>query len=99
MGEFIWDIQGFADDRSLNWAKDFRLRLIHNNAFGDREIACTPFNKFGAMGVLAGREEVEEIFQNTAGISTLVLKSFQFTSGGFNSFSHQDGIKNLNIFI
>ena len=99
MGEFIWDIQGFADDRNLNWEKDFRLRIIHNNTFSNKEIICTPFDKFRAMGGLANREEVEERFKNTVGISTSVLKSFQFASGGFNSFSHQDGIKNLNIFI
>ena len=33
------------------------------------------------------------------GISTSVFKDFQFTSGGFNGFSHQDGIKNLGILI
>ena len=87
------------DDRSLNWVKDFRVRLIPNNTFGEREIICTPFDKFKAIWGLVDREEVEEIFKNTIGISTSVLKSFQFAFGGFNSFSHQDGIKNLNIFI
>ena len=87
------------DDRSLNWEKDFRLRFIHNNAFGDREIVCTPFDEIRERGGLVNREEVEERVKNIVGISTSVLKSFQFASSSFNSFSHQDGIKNLSVFI
>ena len=55
MGEFIRDVQGFADDRSLKWAKDFGLKFTYDNTFSDREIVCTPFNKLRAMGGLSNR--------------------------------------------
>ena len=99
MEKLIWDVQGFVDDESLDWKKDFRLWLIHNDTFGDREIICTPFEKLREMGVLENREEMEKRFKNTTGISTSVLKDFQFTSRSFNGFSHEDGIENIGILI
>ena len=58
VNKFIWDVEGFMDDRSLNKAEDFGLGPIHNDPFS----GSTSLNKLGAMGGLVTREKMEKGF-------------------------------------
>ena len=88
MGEFVGDIQCFADGRGFDRAENFGLGLIHDNSFGDREILYAPLEKLRELGGFVDREKIKERLKNTAGIHTLVLTIFQFSPGGFDSFPH-----------
>ena len=85
--KFIWYMEAFTDDRSLNIVEDFGLGPIHYGPFGGRKIVSTTLNKLGEMEGLVNREKMEKGFKNTTGIATLVLKEFQFTLSSFNYLS------------
>ena len=55
--KFVWDLEGFIDDLSLDKAEDFGLGPIHDDSFGGRKIVCTPLNKLWAMGGLVNTKK------------------------------------------
>ena len=78
MNKIIWDRSGFADNRGINREKDPRLRFIHDDFLSCKKIICTPLDKFREIGSLVNREKIKEGPKNTMGVTTLVLKIFNF---------------------